>query len=113
MLKNFTNNLEATAYGYALAALITSETDWKAEPTIIAVSAETDSRVKLIVSYVAGLTNYGHDKDECDDIIELTTFHFIDMDSIDLVTELDSLTKFFEGLTFDSEYNGKDDTDYR
>jgi hypothetical protein len=35
------------------------------------------------------------------------------MDSIDLVTELDSLTKFFEGLTFDSEYNGKDDTDYR
>jgi hypothetical protein len=110
MLKNFTNNLEATAYGYALAALITSETDWKAEPTIIAVSAETDSRVKLIVSYVAGLTNYGHDEDECDDIIELTTFHFIAMDSIDLVTELDKLTNFFEGLTFDSEYNGKDDT---
>jgi hypothetical protein len=108
MLNNFTNNLEATAYGYALAALITSETDWKAEPTIIAVSAETDSRVKLIVSYVAGLTNYGHDEDECDDIIELTTFHFIAMDSIDLVTELDKLTNFFEGLTFDPEYNGKD-----
>jgi hypothetical protein len=107
MLKNFTNNLEATAYGYALAALITSETDWKADPTIIAVSAETDSRVKLIVNYVAGMTNCGHDEDECDDIIELITFHFIDMDSIDLVTELDKLTNFFEGLTFDPEYNGK------
>jgi hypothetical protein len=107
MLKNFTNNLEATAYGYALAALISSETDWKADPTIIAVSAETDSRVKLIVNYVAGMTNCGHDEDECDDIIELTTFHFIAMDSIDLVTELDKLTNFFEGLTFDPEYNGK------
>jgi hypothetical protein len=107
MLKNFTNNLEATAYGYALASLISSETDWKAEPTIIAVSAETDSRVKIIVNYAAGMTNCGHDEDECDGIIELITFHFIDMDSIDLVTELDKLTNFFEGLTFDPEYNGK------
>lgn len=107
MLENFTNNLEATAYGYALAALISSETDWKAEPTIIAVSAETDSRVKIIVEYVEGLTNYGHDEDECDDIVESRAFHFIDMNSIDLLTELDKLTQFFEGLTFDPEYDSR------
>jgi hypothetical protein len=47
MIKTFTNNLEATAYGYAMGVLSMTETDRQAEISIVAVSAETDSRVKL------------------------------------------------------------------
>jgi hypothetical protein len=121
MIKTFTNNLEATAYGYAMGVLALTETDSQAEIRIVAVSAETDSRVKLIVKYDGGDKILGQSyRDEDTGImmpeelepIELTTFHYIDMDSIDLSVEAEKLSEFFEGLKFDEEYDGSDDGDY-
>ena len=121
MIKNFTSNLEATAYGYAMGVLALTETDSKAEIRIVAVSAESDSRVKLIVKYDGGDKIIGQsyrDEDtrimmpEESEPIELTTFFFIDMDSIDLAVEAEKLSTFFEGLKFDEEYDGSDDGDY-
>ncbi len=122
MIKNFTTNLEATAYGYAMGVLANTDTDSQAEIRIVTVSAETPSRVKIHVKYNGGEKIVGQPYRDSDtgilmpselEPIELTTFHFIDMDSIDLYTEYEKLAEFYESLTFDPEYNGTDDTDYR
>lgn len=117
MIKTFTNNLEATAYGYAMGVLALTETDREADPTITAVSAETESRVKIYVNYNAGKTiSEYRDSDngqivDDSEYIELTTSYFIDMGSIDLVMEAETLQEFLEVLKYDEGYNGEDFND--
>jgi hypothetical protein len=118
MIKNFTNNLEATAYGYAMGVLSLTETDSQAEIRIVAVSAETDSRVKIHVSYYGGQEPDTIEKIDKyisnqvgGELIELKDWAFIDMNSIDLAVEAEKLSEFFEALKFDPDYDGTDDGD--